>query len=81
MKQIASFPGVISQAGKEENPSILASFLYDICKTFSRYYHDNKIVYNDSVDLVATRVALSGGVLRILKNGFPLLGIPFLDKM
>lgn len=81
IKQIAAFPGAVSQAGKEMNPAVLASFLYDICKTYSRYYHDNQVLHNESKDLVATRVALSEGVLRVLKNGFPLLGIPFLDKM
>ena len=81
IKQIAAFSDVIAQAGEEMNPSILAAYLYDICKTYSRYYHDNPVLHNDSKDLVATRAALSGGVLRVLKNGLPLLGIPFLEKM
>ena len=81
IKQIAAFPDTVTQAGREMNPSILAGYLYNICKIYSRYYHDNPLLHNDNKDLVATRVALSRGVLGVLKNGFPLLGIPFLEKM
>jgi len=81
VKQIAGFPGAVSLSGKEMNPSILAAALYELCKTYSRYYHDNQVLKNDNPDLVATRVQLSRAVLQVLRNGFPLLGIPFLEKM
>jgi arginyl-tRNA synthetase len=81
IKQIAGFPGAVSQAGRDMNPSILAVCLYELCKTYSRYYHDNQVLRNENPDLVATRVQLSRAVLQVLKNGFPLLGIPFLEKM
>lgn len=81
IKLIADFSKVISHAGKDMNPSVLGAYLYDICKTYSRYYHDNQVLNNTDKDLIATRIELSKAVLQVLKNGFPLMGIPFLSRM
>lgn len=81
VKKLAMFPEMVSQAAEELNPSLLAGFLFDIAKTFSRYYHDNPVLHNESVDLVVTRVTLTKAVLQVLKNGYELILIPFLEKM
>ncbi|MDC7124363.1 MAG: DALR anticodon-binding domain-containing protein, partial [Spirochaetales bacterium] len=62
-------------------PSILSSFMYELAKTFSRFYHDNPVLNNDDKKVAAARIELSKAVVQVLKNGFVLIGIPFLDRM
>jgi arginyl-tRNA synthetase len=81
IKLLAEYPGIVNRAGADLNSSFITAHLYEICKTFSRYYHDNPVLHNESKDLVKTRIHLSGAILQVLKNGFFLLGIPFLSRM
>lgn len=81
VKLIASFPETVILAAEAYNPSMVAGFLYELAKTFSRYYHDHPILHNDNPELTVARAALSRNVLRVLKNGFHLLNIPFLEVM
>ncbi len=81
MKQVAAFPEIVAEAASAYNPALVANFLYDTAKTFSRYYHDHPILHNDDPDVTVARVVLSRGVLRVLKNGLGLLNIPFLEVM
>jgi arginyl-tRNA synthetase len=52
-----------------------------LCKGFSRYYQDNPVLQNEDPNIVHSRIALVRAVLQVLKNGFLLLGIPFLGVM
>lgn len=81
VRLVADYPSVILQAGKEKNPALVAVFLYEVAKSFSRYYHDNPVLNQENSDLTASRVALAAGVLQVLKNGFEVLNIPFLKSM
>lgn len=81
VKLLLSFPDQLIQAGKELNPSYIAVYLYDLAKHFSRYYHDNPVLHNDNPDLVITRIELLKAIKVVLKKGFALLNIPFLEKM
>lgn len=81
IKMLASYPEIVSQAASDLNPSLVAGYLYGVAKTFSRYYHDNSVLHNQDKDLVVTRVSIIKAVLQVLKNGFKLVLIPFLEKM
>lgn len=81
LKLLMSFPEIVSEAGKGMNPSAVTSFLYDLSKSFSRYYHDIPILQAPDKDVVITRIHLVRAVLQVLKNAFYLVGIPFLDRM
>ena len=81
LKMLISWPETVRQAAAEYNPSCLTGYMYELAKTFSRFYHDNPVLNNDDKVLAVTRMKLSAAVLQVLKNGFSLIGIPFLDKM
>jgi arginyl-tRNA synthetase len=81
VKLIGSYPAMVDQAAADMNPSVLASFVYDLSRNFSRFYHENPILNNEDMDLVVTRIELSKAVLQILKNAFTLINIRFLEKM
>jgi arginyl-tRNA synthetase len=81
IKLLLSFPETVSTAGKEMNPSVITSYLYDLSKGFSRYYHDTPILQDPDKDTVISRIQLVRAVLQVLKNAFYLVGIPFLKRM
>jgi arginyl-tRNA synthetase len=60
---------------------VLAVSLYELCKTFSRYYQDHPILRNEDANIVVSRIALIRGAMQVLRNGLSLLGIPFLEAM
>lgn len=80
-KALASFPEVVAQAARELNPSVLTSYLFDLCKGYSGYYQENPVLRNDNPDIVVSRIALVRAMQVVLRNGLELLGIPFLEAM
>jgi len=81
VKLLSDFPVVVELSASSYNPSLLANYLYEVSKTFSRYYHEHPILYAEDPDVAASRVQLSRCVLQVLKNGMDLLNIPFLEVM
>ncbi|GAB1484951.1 arginine--tRNA ligase [Treponema sp.] len=81
VKCVASYNKEIENAAERMDPSVLTSYLYELSKTFSRFYHDCPILNADNPDLAATRLALSKAVLRILKESLALTCIPFMETM
>jgi arginyl-tRNA synthetase len=81
IKMLISFPEVVDQAASDLNPSVLAAFLYELAKTYSRFYHDNPILNNEDKKVAVSRMKLSMSILQVLRNGFEMIGIPFLEKM
>jgi arginyl-tRNA synthetase len=81
VKLLALFPERVAQAGKELNPAIIGSYLYELSRIFSRYYHDNPVLNNEDKNLVVTRLSVAKAVLQVLRNAYRLLGIPFLEVM
>lgn len=81
IKQIALFPSLVLEGAKEYNPSVITSYLYDLSRLFSRYYHDHAVLKAQSSVLIKARVTLVEMVLQVLKNAYALVGIPFLESM
>jgi len=81
VKNLRTFPEALQNAAEDLNPSILACHLYDIAKSFSRFYHDCPILGIDDKVLTVSRIVLTRAVLQVLKKGFEMVNIPFLDKM
>jgi arginyl-tRNA synthetase len=80
-KSLALFPETVLAAARDLNPSVLTAYLFELCKSFSRYYQDHQVLRNADANLVLSRVALVRGMLQVLKNGLALLGIPYLEAM
>ncbi len=81
MKLLGLYPSVVEDSAKDMNPTNLAVYLYNVAKLYSRYYHDNPVLHNENHNIVHTRIAIARAVVQVLKNGFTILGIPFLEKM
>lgn len=78
---LASYPAVVADAAENYNPSFLAGALYDIAKTFSRFYHDHPIAVAEDPTVRAGRLALASAVRNVMQHGLGLLNIPFVERM
>ena len=80
-KSLALFPDTIAASARELNPSVLTAYLFELCKSFSRYYQEHPVLKNEDQDLVVSRIALVRAMEQVMRNGLQLLGIPFLEAM
>ncbi len=74
------FPAVLRKSAGELAPSELTSYLYDLARAFSRFYHDHPILGQEAGVTVA-RLKLCEAVRLTLEHGLELLNIPFLESM
>ncbi|MCL2831545.1 MAG: arginine--tRNA ligase [Treponema sp.] len=81
IKILAACNDAVALAAENIDPSVVAGYLYDVSKAFSRFYHDCPILNAETPALAASRLALSEAVLRILRGALNLVCIPFLDIM
>lgn len=81
VKLLASYPERVEQAGADMNPSEITSYLFELSKLYSKFYHDCPILRAETPQLIKARVTISKMALQVLKNAFALVGIPFLESM
>jgi arginyl-tRNA synthetase len=81
IKTVADYPAAVTQAAAGMDPSVITTYLYELSKNFSRFYHDCPILGADTAALSASRLALSRAVLLVLRDALALVNIPFLEAM
>lgn len=81
LKKLEEFPAQVDKAAAQYAPMLITSYLYDVCKLFSRFYHDCPILAAENPDVAATRLALAKAVYIVLKNATRLVLVPFLEVM
>lgn len=77
---LAEFPHFVANAALAREPHRLTTYLRDVSARFHSYYHDNRIVTDDSAT-TAGRLFLSQATRTVLRNGLTLLGITTPDRM
>jgi arginyl-tRNA synthetase len=81
IKTLAAYSRTVADAAERMDPSVVAAWLYDLSRGFSRFYHDCPILNAGDPDLTASRLALSRAVLRVVRDALYLIGVPFLEAM
>ena len=78
---VADYAAVVTQAGDEYNPALIANYVYDLVKEYNQFYHDHSILKEENEDLRKFRLVLSKNVAQVVKSGMSLLGINVPDRM
>ncbi|MGA2910999.1 MAG: arginine--tRNA ligase [Candidatus Microgenomates bacterium] len=78
LRSLVKFPEVVENAAKLYSPNLLCNFLYDLAQKYNGFYNADKIIGGENEDF---RLALTGGVGQVLKNGLNLLGIQTPERM
>ncbi len=81
LKTLGDFPKQVVRAGENHDPSAIATYLYEVSKGFSRFYHECPILSAETPDLARTRLELARATLIVLKNAMNLVLVPFLETM
>jgi arginyl-tRNA synthetase len=79
--RLAGYPQLVVDAARAHNPSMVAGYLYDTAKVFSRFYHDHPIAVAEDPAVRTFRLGLSQAVMTVIRHGLGLLNIPFVDAM
>jgi arginyl-tRNA synthetase len=81
IKLLSEFPKVISDAGKEYNPGLIANYVYELSREFNQFYHDIPILKEEHIGLRDFRLVLTNKVAEVIKAGMLLLGIEVPERM
>jgi arginyl-tRNA synthetase len=81
IKTLAAYSQAVADAAERMDPSLVAAYLYELSRAFSRFYHDCPILNAPNPDLAASRLELCRAVLRVLRDALQLIGVPFLEAM
>jgi arginyl-tRNA synthetase len=81
VRRLHDFPGEIKASALAYNPSRLASYLYELAKEFSKFYHEHSVIHAESPALIQARLCLAEATGFVLKRGLQLLGINVPERM
>ncbi len=80
IKQLNSFPEIMSSAEQTYNVHLIAQYLLILCQAFNSFYTSCQVI-SDNKDLEKARLLLIHCVQIVIKIGLNILGIETLDKM
>ena len=81
IQRLADFPSVVTEAGKNYSPALIANYVYDLVKEYNQFYHDCPIMKEDDSDVRAFRIALSRTVGNVIARATSLLGMEVPERM
>jgi arginyl-tRNA synthetase len=81
LKTLGDYPKQAARAAENRDPSAITSYLYEVSKCFSRFYHDCPILAAGNADLARTRLELARATRIVLKSAMDLVLVPFLETM
>ena len=81
LRYVYDFNGVVMLAGETYRPSVIANFLFSMCKGFNRFYANHSVVNAESPELIEARMALISAFSRTLRQGLGLLGMKAVERM
>jgi arginyl-tRNA synthetase len=80
VKSLLDYPGQIRLAAESYEPSIVCSYLLDLCLAFNRFYQKERIITPDE-NCTRARMLLVKGIQTVVKGGLALLGIKAPERM
>ncbi len=81
IKYLAQFPETIQTAALQQNPGIIANYVYDLVKLYNSFYQSIPILATTDEMEKKFRIALSKKTGDTIKNAFTLLGIEVPERM
>lgn len=81
IKVLSLFPSKCAEAARSYSPSIIASYVFDLAKSYNRFYHEISILGESDAQKKQFRIALSALTAQVIKDSMYLLGISVPEKM
>jgi arginyl-tRNA synthetase len=81
VKRLGEYPETVARAATAKDSSVMANYIYDIVKLFSKFYQQCPIMSAETKELKEARLALAKATLRVLKEAMGLVLVPYLERM
>ena len=78
---LTQFKEVISQAAKNHSPAVIANYVYELAKTYNKFYHEKSILQAEDEILKKFRLQLSAACAGVISRAMGLLGIEVPERM
>lgn len=75
------FPAIIEQAAEEQNPSVVANYVFNLAKTFNSFYAELSITKAESDEKKQLRLRMSLFTANIIESSMKMLGILVPERM
>ncbi|MCP4749308.1 MAG: arginine--tRNA ligase [Proteobacteria bacterium] len=79
--QLGRYPDTIRQSTSDRNPAVLCAYIYDLCRSYNKFYYEHPIIKAESDIARQSRISLSVAVKNVLNKTLTILGIEPLEKM
>ncbi len=81
LKQLYGFSEVVSDAGINRSPALIANYMYDLAKEFNQFYQEIPIFKENDPEILRFRLQLCNFTRIVLLNASSLLGMQMPEKM
>ncbi|MCE3260663.1 MAG: arginine--tRNA ligase [Bacteroidetes bacterium] len=81
IKHIYDFEAIVDESGKTYSPALIANYVYELTKTFNKFYHDHSILKEENQDVKTFRLQMAKASAQTISNAMRLLGINVPQKM
>lgn len=72
---------IIDDSAKAYSPALLSNYLFELAKTFNKFYHDDQILKLEDADRLHFRLMICKNTAQVIKSGMALLGIEVPERM
>jgi arginyl-tRNA synthetase len=81
LKHLYNYPAIIKQAGDQYSPAQIGNYVFDLVKTYNKFYQEISILKEEDEVKKQFRISLSAFVSENIKKAMLLLGIVVPDRM
>ncbi|MES2110624.1 MAG: arginine--tRNA ligase [Bacteroidota bacterium] len=78
---LTQFPEIIKTAAETYSPAIVANYVYELAKTYNKFYQDTPILKVDDENVKQLRLQLSAATAKAISKAMKLLGIEVPERM
>ena len=75
------YPEAIMQAARDYSPAIIANYVYELAKTYNKFYQEKPIIKAEDENVMQFRLEISSATAKIISKAMKLLGITVPERM
>ncbi|MBQ8952041.1 MAG: arginine--tRNA ligase [Eubacterium sp.] len=80
IKALNEFPNIVKSASETYEPHIVARYAIAVAQAFNKFYHDNKVLVEET-DIRNARLLLVSLTRKVIRDAMDLLGIGCVEEM
>jgi len=78
---LTKYRETITEAAVSHSPALVANYIYELAKTYNKFYHENPIMQAETESLKQFRLKLSAATAKVISKGMGLLGLDVPERM